>query len=67
MTMRTLCKALLLLTISLGVPAMARPALAGVHRAQGRRHHHRHHERRREHRHERAREGAPDAERHGEL
>jgi hypothetical protein len=67
MTTRTLCKALLLLTISLGVPAMARPALAGVHRAQGRRHHHRHHERRREHRHERAREGAPDAERHGEL
>ena len=67
MTMRTLSKALLLLTISLGVPAVARPALAGVHRAQGRKHHHRHHERRREHRHERAREGVRDTERHGEL
>ena len=67
MTMRTLSKAILLLTISLGVPAVARPALAGVHRAQGRPHHHRHHERRREHRNEREREGAHDGERHGEL
>jgi hypothetical protein len=67
MPMRTLSKALLLLTIALGVPAVARPALAGVHRAQGNRHHHRHHERRREHRREREHEHVRDGERHGEL
>ena len=66
MTTRTLSKTLLLLAISLGVPSVARPALAGVHAAQGRRHHHRHHERRKEHRHE-ERERAHDGERHGEL
>ena len=66
MTTRTLSKTLLLLAISLGVPSMARPALAGVHAAQGRRHHHRHHERRKEHRHE-EHEHARDGERHGEL
>jgi hypothetical protein len=71
MITRTLSKALLLLTISLVVPSVARPALAGVHSAQGRRHRHRHHERR----HERQREheargeghGNHDGERHGEL
>jgi hypothetical protein len=69
MMTRTLSKALLLLTISVAVPAVARPALAGVHAAQGRRHHHRHHERRREHRqeHEHARQDGHDGERHGEL
>ncbi|HEX3901877.1 MAG TPA: hypothetical protein VH853_03445 [Polyangia bacterium] len=69
MTTRTLSKTLLLLAISLGVPSVARPALAGVHATQGRRHHHhRHHERRKEHRHEeREREHAHDGERHGEL
>jgi hypothetical protein len=67
MITRPLCKALLLLTISLGVPTVARPALAGVHAAQGRRHKHRHHERRREHQRERERERAHDGERHGEL
>jgi len=74
MITRALCKALLLLTISVVVPAVARPALAGVHSAQGRKHRHRHHERHREHQrgHE-AREGhgeghdSPDGERHGEL
>jgi hypothetical protein len=71
MITRALSKALLLLTISLVVPAVARPALAGVRTAQGRRHHHRHHERRREreHREHEAREGHDhhDGERHGEL
>ena len=71
MITRTLCKALLLLTISFVVPAVARPALAGVHAAQGRRHRHKHHERRREHRREHeARDegrGNHDGERHGEL
>jgi hypothetical protein len=70
MSTRTLSKALLLLTICLVVPTVARPALAGVHAAQGRRHRHRHHERRREHQREHeAREGhaSPDGERHGEL
>jgi hypothetical protein len=65
-----LSKALLLLTISLVVPAVARPALAGVHGVQGRRHRHKHHERRREHQREHeAREGHGhhDGERHGEL
>ena len=38
MTRRTLSKALLVLTIPLGVPTVARPALAGVHAAQGRGH-----------------------------
>ena len=52
MITRTLSKALLLLTISSVVPAVARPALAGVHSAQGRRHRHKHHERRREHQRE---------------
>ena len=74
MITRALSKALLLLTISFVVPAVARPALAGVHSAQGRRHRHRHHERRREHQREHeAREGHGeghgnhDGERHGEL
>jgi Ni/Co efflux regulator RcnB len=71
MTMRTLSKALLLLTISAGVPSVARPALAAVRTAQGRKHHHRHHERRRERHQEREREHAQghdhDGERHGEL
>jgi len=72
MSTRTLSKALLLLTISLVIPAVARPALAGVHSAQGRRHRHRHHERRQERRrdHEAARgedHGNHDGERHGEL
>ena len=74
MISRALSKALLLLTISVVVPSLARPALAGVHTAQGRRHRHRHHERRREHQREHeAREGhgeghaSPDGERHGEL
>jgi Ni/Co efflux regulator RcnB len=69
MTMRTLAKALLLLTITIGVPSVARPASAAVRAAQGRRHHHRQHERRRErHReHEREHEHAGDGERHGEL
>jgi hypothetical protein len=67
---RALSKTLLLLTISFVVPAVARPALAGVHSAQGRRHRHRHHERRREHREHEARgedHGNHDGERHGEL
>ena len=68
MMMRTLSKALLLVTISVGVPSLASPASAAVRAAQGRKHHHRHHERRherqREHEHEHAREGG---ERHGEL
>jgi hypothetical protein len=70
MIIRTLSKAVLLLTISLVVPAVARPALAGVHGVQGRRHRHKHHERRREHQREHeAREGHGhhDGERHGEL
>jgi hypothetical protein len=68
MKMRTLSKALLLLTISLGVPSLAHPAAAAVRTAQGRKHHHRHHERRREHQREREEHGrAPDGERHGEL
>jgi hypothetical protein len=68
MTSRTLSKLLLLLAVSLGVPSVARPALAGVRAAQGRKHHHRHHERHREHQREREqREHARDAERHGEL
>jgi hypothetical protein len=70
MITRALSKALLLLTISLVVPSVARPALAGVRTAQGRRHHHRHHERRREERREHeARDGHEhhDGERHGEL
>ena len=68
---RTLSKALLLLSVCGVIPAVASPALAGVHSAQGRRHRHRHHERR----HERQREheargeghGNHDGERHGEL
>lgn len=68
MTSRVLSKALLLLAISLGVPSVTRPALAGVRAAQGRRHHHRHRERHREHQQrEREREHARDTERHGEL
>jgi hypothetical protein len=69
MLTRALSKALLLLTISMVVPAVARPALAGVRAEQGRRHHHRHHERRREHREHEARDGHEhhDGERHGEL
>ena len=70
MITRALSKTLLLLTIALVVPAVARPALAGVHSAQGRRHRHRHHERRREHREHEARgenHGNHDGERHGEL
>lgn len=67
MMMRTLWKALLLVTISVGVPSLARPAAAAVHTAQGRKHHHRHHERRRERHHEGREKGAPDGERHGEL
>lgn len=68
MTMRTLSKVLLLVTISVGVPSLARPATAAVRSVQGRKHHHRHHERRREHHRERAHEErAPDGERHGEL
>ena len=71
MITRILSKALLVLSISVVVPAVARPALASVHTAQGRRHRHRHHERR----HERQREheargeghGNHDGERHGEL
>jgi hypothetical protein len=67
---RTLSKALLLLTVCGVVPAVATPAVASVHSAQGRRHRHKHHERRREHRREHeAREGHGnhDGERHGEL
>ncbi|HVV49312.1 MAG TPA: hypothetical protein VHO06_06625 [Polyangia bacterium] len=67
MTTRLLSKTLLLLTISLGVPAVARPALAGVRAEQGRRHHHRHHERRHERRREHERERGREAEHHGEL
>ncbi|HXT97349.1 MAG TPA: hypothetical protein VN853_13695 [Polyangia bacterium] len=69
MTTRILSKTILLLTISLGVPSVARPAHAGVHATQGRRHHHRHHERRKEERHREEREHAHDhdGERHGEL
>jgi hypothetical protein len=69
MMMRTLSKALLLVTISLGVPSLARPAAASVRAAQGRKpHHHRHHERRRERHPQREERGrAPDGERHGEL
>jgi hypothetical protein len=69
MTTRILSKALLLLTISLGVPSVARPAHAGLHATQGRRHHHRHHERRKEERRREEREHAHDhdGERHGEL
>ena len=69
MMMRTLCKALLLVTISLGVPSLARPASAAVHAAQGRKHHnHRHHERRRGREHHESHENhGPDGERHGEL
>jgi hypothetical protein len=70
MTMRTLCKTLLLLTITVGVPSVARPASAAVRAVQGRKHHHRHHERRRERHHEREHESenhGQNAERHGEL
>jgi hypothetical protein len=69
MTTRILSKTILLLTISLGVPSVARPAHAGVHATQGRRHHHRHHERRKEERRREEREHAHDhdGERHGEL
>ncbi len=71
MTSRTLSKLLLLLAISLGVPSVTRPALAGVRAAQGRRHHHRRHERQREHQRDRERERerahGGDGERHGEL
>jgi hypothetical protein len=69
MTTRILSKALLLLTISIGVPSVARPAHAGLHATQGRRHHHRHHERRKEERRREEREHAHDhdGERHGEL
>jgi hypothetical protein len=69
MTTRILSKTILLLTISLGVPSVARPAHAGLHATQGRRHHHRHHERRKEERRREEREHAHDhdGERHGEL
>jgi hypothetical protein len=68
MMMRTLSKALLLVTISVGVPSLASPASAAVRTAQGRKHHHRHHENRRARHHEREhQEHAPDGERHGEL
>lgn len=68
MTTRILSKALLLLTISLGVPSVARPAHAGVHAVEGRRHRHRHHERQREERRrEKERERSHEGERHGEL
>jgi len=70
MITRALSKALLLLTISFVVPAVARPALAGVHSTQGRRHRHRHHERRNERQREhesREGHGSHDGERHGEL
>jgi Ni/Co efflux regulator RcnB len=63
MMVRTLCQALLLFAISSGAPALERPATAGVHRVQGRRHHprKRHRERKRERRQER------QQERSGEL
>jgi hypothetical protein len=67
MTMRTLSKALLLLTITVGVPSLASPASAAVRAAQGRKHHHRHHERRRERHREEHENHARDGERHGEL
>jgi Ni/Co efflux regulator RcnB len=68
MTVRTLSKALLLLTISVGVPSLASPASAAVRAVQGRpHHHHRHHERRRERHREHEHEHARDGERHGEL
>lgn len=67
MMMRTLSKALFLVTISVGVPSLAAPASAAVRTAQGRKHHHRHHERRRERHHEGREKHAPDGERHGEL
>ncbi len=68
MTTRTLCKTLLLLTITVGVPSLARPASAAVRAVQGRKHHHRHHERRRERHHEQEHEHAREGgERHGEL
>ena len=69
MMMRTLSKALLLVTISVGVPTLARPAAAAVRTVQGRKnhHHHRHHERRRERHHEGRENHGPDGERHGEL
>jgi hypothetical protein len=68
MMMRTLSKVLLLVTISVGVPSLARPAAAAVRTVQGRKHHHRHHERRRERHHEHEEHGrARDGERHGEL
>ncbi len=67
MTMRTLSKTLLLLTITVGVPSLARPASAAVRAAQGRKHHHRHHERRRERHHEEHENHGRDGERHGEL
>jgi hypothetical protein len=67
MTMRTLSKTLLLLTITVGVPSLARPASAAVRAVQGRKHHHRHHERRRERHHEEHENHARDGERHGEL
>ncbi len=60
MMVRALCQALLLFAISSGVPSLERPAAAGVHRVQGRKHHplRRHRERKRERRHEeRQREG----------
>ncbi|HEY6475450.1 MAG TPA: hypothetical protein VI456_02650 [Polyangia bacterium] len=67
MMMRTLFKSLLLVTITVGVPSLARPASAAVRAVHGRRHHHRHHERRRERHHEREHEHAREGEHHGEL
>jgi hypothetical protein len=68
MMMRTLSKALLLVTISVGVPSLAGPASAAARTVHGRKnHHHRHHQRRRERHHEARENHAPDGERHGEL
>ncbi len=43
MLARALCQALLLFAISSAVPSLERPATAGVHAVQGRRHHRRRH------------------------
>ena len=67
MTIRTLSKTLLLLTITVGVPSLARPASAAVRAVQGRKHHHRHHERRHERHHEEHEHAREGGERHGEL
>lgn len=61
MIVRALCQALLLFAISSAVPSLERPATAGIHAVQGRRHHRRrHHEKRRRERHhdERPHEGS---------